>query len=223
MSGFGEHNGTMTTPTSSTADHRIDPRPILDRAIAAGGGVIAGVRPEQLTDPTPCTDMDVRTMLAHLIGVLDRIAALGNGDDPFTVAETLLPDDRWLDAWKESGRRAADVWSDDAVLERPMALPWIEGSGAEVLASYFSELTVHTWDLATATNQRVDWDDTVVTAALQARQILPAENRLALFAEISAAMGLDEVAAPFAEAVPIPDDAPAIDRLVAWTGRDPLH
>ena len=56
-----------------------------------------------------------------------------------------------------------------------------------------------------------------------ARDVLPAENRRALFEEISAAMGLDEVAIPFAEAVPVPDDAPAIDRLVAWNGRDPSH
>jgi uncharacterized protein (TIGR03086 family) len=119
---------------------------------------------------------------------------------------------------------AADAWSDADVLERPMALPWIEGSGAQVLASYFSELTVHTWDLATATCQQPDWDDTVVAAALDgARQILPADNRRALYEQISAAMGLDEVAIPFAEAVPIPDDAPAIDRLVAWNGRDPLR
>jgi hypothetical protein len=34
-------------------------------------------------------------------------------------------------------------------------------------------------------------------------------------------MGLDEVAIPFAEAVPVPADAPAVDRLVAWNGRDP--
>ena len=213
----------MITPTSSTTDHLKDPRPILDRAIVTGGVVIAGVRPERLTDPTPCTDMNVRALLAHLIGVLDRVAALGNGEDPFAVTETPVPDDRWPDAWRESGRRAADAWGDDAVLERPMALPWIEGSGAEVLASYFSELTVHTWDLATATGQQPDWDDTVVAAALEARQVLPAENRLALYEEISAAMGLDEVAVPFAEAVPIPDDAPAIDRLVAWNGRDPLR
>ena len=213
----------MISPTRSTTDQLKDPRPILDRAIATGGVVIAGVRPERLTDPTPCTDMNVRALLAHLIGVLDRVAALGNGEDPFAVTETPVPDDRWPDAWRESGRRAADAWGDDAVLERPMALPWIEGSGAEVLASYFSELTVHTWDLATATGQQPDWDDTVVAAALEARQILPAENRRALYAEISAAMGLDEVAVPFAEAVPIPDDAPAIDRLVAWNGRDPLR
>ncbi|KWX19671.1 hypothetical protein AFM11_34625 [Mycolicibacterium wolinskyi] len=212
----------MTTSTSSTTDHLTDPRPILNRAIATCGGVIAGVRPEQLTDPTPCTDMDVRALLAHLIGVLGRIAALGNGDDPFAVTDTPVADDRWLDAWRESGSRVADAWSDDAVLERPMALPWIQGSGAKVLASYFSELTVHTWDLATATGQQPDWDDTVVAAAFDAaRQILPAENRRALYEEISAARGFDEVAVPFAEAVPISDDAPVIDRLVAWNGRDP--
>ena len=34
-------------------------------------------------------------------------------------------------------------------------------------------------------------------------------------------MGLDEVAIPFAEAVTVQDDAPAIDRLIAWNGRDP--
>lgn len=108
------------------------------------------------------------------------------------------------------------------MLAQPRALPWIQGNGAQVLASYFSELTVHTWDLATATGQQPDWDDTVVTAALAAaRRMLPTENRRALYEAISAARGLDEVGVPFAEAVPISDDAPAIDRLVAWNGRDP--
>ena len=92
-----------------------------------------------------------------------------------------------------------------------------------VLTSHFSELTVHTWDLATATGQRPDWDDAVVAAAFDgARRILPADNRRALYEQISAARGFDEVAVPFAEAVPISDDAPAIDRLVAWNGRDPM-
>jgi len=212
----------MNTPTSSPTDHLTDPRPILDRAITTGGAVISGVRPEQFANPTPCSEMNVRTMLAHLIGVLDRVTALANGDDPFAVTEIPVPDDRWADAWKQAGQRAAGAWSDDAVLERPMALPWIEGDGAELLTSYFSELTVHTWDLATATGQQPDWDDTVVAAALGATPIIPAENRLALFEEISKQMGIDEVAAPFAEAVQVPDDAPAIDRLVAWNGRNPL-
>lgn len=221
MTGLGMHNGAMITPTSFTTGQPKDPRPILDRAVATGGVVIDGVGPEGLTDPTPCSDMNVRALLAHLVGVLDRIAALGNGQDPFAVNEIPVRDGHWPDAWRESGRRAREAWSDDTVLERRMLLPWIEGSGAEVLASYFSELTVHTWDLATATGQHPVWDDTVVAAALEARHFLPAENRRALYEEISAAMGLDEVGVPFAEAVLIPDDAPAIDRLVAWNGRDP--
>jgi uncharacterized protein (TIGR03086 family) len=182
----------MTTP-STTTDLVTDPRPILARAIAAGAAVVAGVRPDQLTDPTPCSEMDVRAMLGHLVAVLDRIATLGNDEDPFSVIETHAPDDAWVDAWATSSARAADAWRDDATLERPMALPWIEGSGAEILTSYFSELTVHTWDLATATDQQPQWDDTVVTAALEARPIMPAENRRELFEEISASLGLDEV------------------------------
>lgn len=225
MTGSASHDALMTTPTSTTTDHRTDrpsdPRPLLDRAIGTAGVVIAGVRPDQLADPTPCEDMDVRVLLGHLIGVVDRIAALGHGEDPSGVTETPVPDDGWAAAWTDAGRRAAEAWSDDAVLERPMALPWLQGSGAEVLTSYLSELTVHTWDLATATGQQPDWEDAVVVAALSANHILPAEDRRALYAEISAAMGLDEVAVPFAEAVPVPDDAPAIDRLVAWNGRDP--
>lgn len=214
----------MIKSTSLTTDYLKDPRPILDRAIATGGAVIAGVRSEQLSNSTPCPDMDVRALLAHLVGVLGRITALGDGEDPLAVVDIAVADDHWLDTWRESGRRAAAAWCDDAVLERPMALPWIEGSGAQVLASYFSELTVHTWDLATATGQQPDWDDTVVAAAFDgARQILPAENRRALYEQISAARGFDTVAVPFAEAVPISDDAPAIDRLVAWNGRDPIR
>jgi uncharacterized protein (TIGR03086 family) len=210
----------MTTSTSSAA-HVTDPRPILERAIATGGVVVAGVRSDQLTDPTPCPEMDVRTMLGHLVGVLDRITTLADGGDPFDVVESPTPDDGWSEVWAAASTRAMQAWSDDAVLERPMALPWIQGSGADVLTSYVSELTVHTWDVATATGQQPRWDDAVLTAALDAPQVLPAENRRALFEQISAVMGFDEVAIPFAEAVPVPADAPAIDRLVAWNGRDP--
>ncbi len=118
----------MTTSSSSTTHESIDPRPILDRAIATGGAVIAGVRPDQLTAPTPCPEMDVRQMLSHLVAVLGRIAALGNDEDPFSVTETHAPDDDWSDAWATSGSLAVEAWRDDAVLERPMALPWIQGA-----------------------------------------------------------------------------------------------
>jgi uncharacterized protein (TIGR03086 family) len=106
----------MTTSTSSTTHRFVDPRPILDRAIATVGSVIAGIRPDQLTAPTPCPEMDVRAMLSHLVGVLERIAALGNDEDPLSVIETHAPDDDWFDAWAQSGTHVADAWRDDAVL-----------------------------------------------------------------------------------------------------------
>jgi len=212
----------MTTSSNTTVTAATDPRPILDRAVTTAASVIAGVQPDQLTAPTPCDDMDVQAMFTHLVGVLDRISALGNGGDPFAVVETALPRDRWEAAWAESVRQITEAWSNEAVLADPMALPWVQGTGADVLASYFSELTVHTWDLATATGQRPEWDDIVVDTALaSSRQMLPAENRLAMFEEVAATMGLDTVAVPFAEAVPVADDAPAIEQLVAWNGRNP--
>ena len=221
MTGYRHEDVAMSDTASSPSDELIDPRPILDRAVGVGATVVAGVEADQLTAPTPCPDMDVRAMLAHLIGVLDRIAALGHGDNPFAITESDAPDDRWAEAWNNAATEAVAAWEDDTLLERPMALPWIEGPGAEILTSYFSELTVHTWDLATATGQQPDWDAAVVDAALGARQILPDENRHALYEEIAAQQGLDEVPVPFADPIPVPDDAPAIDRLVAWNGRDP--
>lgn len=221
MTGLGPQNGAVNISSSRQTD-LIDPRRVLDRAIATAGGVVADVPPQRISGPTPCVGMDVRALLAHLIGVLDRIAALGDGANPLAVNDRAVDDDRWLDAWRVSAGRATGAWIDDAALHRHMALPWIEGDGAKLLASYVSELTVHTWDLAVATGQRPEWDDVVVAAAFDAmRGMLPVDNRLARYKEISAARGFDEVTVPFAEAVSIAQDAPLIERLVAWTGRDP--
>jgi hypothetical protein len=51
---------------------------------------------------------------------------------------------------------------------------------------------------------------------------LPGEHRAEIFAEVRDQMGLPaDTPDAFAAAVPVPDDAPAIDRLVAWNGRRP--
>ena len=209
---------TTTPATSMAAD---DPRVLFARAVRTGTDVVGAVRPEQLGWPTPCDEFDVRQLLGHLVGVLQRVARIGRGEDPFAGGDVAAPGDDWRGAWAESADEAEAAWSDPSALARPVTLPWQEGTGAEILSGYLSELTVHTWDLAAAIGQAPVWDDEVVGVALSQLAGLPAEGRLELFESVSKKMGFDHVAVPYADPLPVPDDAPAIDRLVAWNGRSP--
>ncbi|MEA2703899.1 MAG: hypothetical protein QOD63_1844 [Actinomycetota bacterium] len=217
---------TTTSPTlgkPSATDSGI--RTVFAKALATGTEVVAGVRPDQLDDPTPCPDYDVRTLLGHLVNVLDRVTLMGRGEDPFTVPDIVggLADDAWLPAWSDAAQRLVEAWADDAALVRTVRLPWAEDSGAVTLASYCNEITVHTWDLATATGQRPEWDAEVVATAWDAIQRMPGKGRAEMFAGFKAGMPepYRSRSDPWVDAVPVPDDASPIDRLVAWNGRRP--
>jgi uncharacterized protein (TIGR03086 family) len=196
--------------TDMLAPMPTDPRPLFASAVATALDVTAAVRPDQLDGPTPCTDFDVRHLLGHLVAVLDRVAAVGRGEDPLSVPFVAqgVPDDGWPAAATAAARRMAEVWADDAVLDRLLRLPFGTLPGAAALAGYAGEVTTHTWDLAVATGQMPEWDPGVLTVALGAiRQKLPSAERGAQI--------------PFADAVPVAADAPLVDQLVGWQGRDP--
>jgi len=126
-----------------------------------------------------------------------------------------------------------------------------EALGAESLACYVSELIVHTWDLARAagsgatgsratgsgatgsgatgsraTGSRATWSDETIEVALAVMGVqLPVPERMPIWLGVAEQFDvppeqLDQVA-PFADAVPVSGDAPAIDRLVGWVGRNP--
>ena len=216
---------TASTPVAAPFGDD-DPRAVFARAVATGGTVVAAVRPEQLTRPTPCDDFDVRRLLGHLVGVLRRVAAVGRGDDPLAVPEVVegIDDLAWPTAWSQAAHEVRAAWADDGVLTTAVRLPWTELPGAAALALYTNEVTVHTWDLATATGQRPPWDPRVLDVAVAAiHQALPAGGRAAAFEAMRASLpeGLRDASAPFAEAVEVGAGAPAIDRLVAWNGRRP--
>ena len=197
---------TQTAAPSTTTD----PRPLFQRAVVTAVAAAAAVRPNQLDDPTPCTEFDVRHLLGHLVAVLQRVAAVGRGDHPFSVPHVIegVPDDGWPAAVRAAAEQAEDVWADESVLSRLLTLPFGTLPGAAALASYTGEVTTHTWDLAVATGQSPAWDPDVLTVGLAAiRAKLPSAGRGPQI--------------PFADAVPVPPDAPVIDQLVAWQGRDP--
>ena len=90
----------------------------------------------------------------------------------------------------------------------------VAGPGGEVplrmrADNQVTELAVHDWDLARATGQQLaDLDPALAEHALAwSRGMLRPEFR-----------GPDKA---FGVEVPVPDDAPAYDRLAGWFGRDP--
>jgi uncharacterized protein (TIGR03086 family) len=204
-----------------------DPRPLMSKSISLAGAAIAGIRPDQMANPTPCGTFDVRALLGHLLGALDRVAVVGrNVENPFARPEHFEPEDGdWVRAWAEFTASAEEAWADPAALVRPTMLPWAAESGALAVRSYVAEFTAHTWDLAQATGQQPRWDDEVLTMSLEVmRQILPAEGRREMFDAIRATMPAEMQSGTdaYAEAIPVATDAPLIDQLVAHVGRIPV-
>lgn len=177
----------------------------MDSAIAGAQVIIAGIRDEQWTAPTPCTGVDVRALVNHLVtGNLHFAALVNQTPRPDGDADHL-----GADPVAAFGRAAADL---RAALGRPGALPGTytvpAGTvpGAALVQIRIVEHLGHGWDLARATGQRAGFPEDVVERAITA-----ARQQLATRPQGQGS--------PFAEEVPVPADAPAIDRLAGFLGR----
>ncbi|SCK08130.1 TIGR03086 family protein [Streptomyces sp. WMMB 714] len=167
--------------------------------------VVRGVKESDLGSATPCSEYDVRDLLNHLFHVVisfQALAAKGTADFSTT------PDHLWDEAWRERFGRETGLlvtaWSQPGTLEgtsQGMGLPQ-RTVGEMVLG----DLTLHAWDLACATGQ----------------DFVPYEPSLPVLREGLAALApTGRKMNVFAEPVPVGADAPAFDKLLALTGRDP--
>jgi uncharacterized protein (TIGR03086 family) len=169
---------------------------LLDSVFAKTERIIAGVRPDQAQLPTPCVDFDVARVVDHLVGWADSFAARLTGgavDDPGDY------------------RAGADPVADfhDAA-QRIVGAYRAGGDAAEQLpvGVLLMEYTVHGWDLATATGQPANFTPAEADRALDmGRQMLKPEYR-----------GPDKA---FGYEVEVADSAGAVERLVAFLGRNP--
>jgi uncharacterized protein (TIGR03086 family) len=173
--------------------------------------LVDGVRDDQLANPTPCEGTTVAGLLDHLVG-LTTAFAMGARKEPVTgapraSAEELAPDWRerlplQLDELAEAWRRP-DAWDGMATV-----------GGAELPAMVMGvvaadEVLVHGWDLAVATGQDYDADAAVAAAVLHQVTMLTRP-------------GMEELRnGQFGPVVPVPDDAPVLDRILGLTGRSP--
>jgi len=161
------------------------------------GRLVAGVKPDQWGDPTPCADWDVQSLVSHLV--------LGNAMVTSSLTARPMTYRSLRAGFEESAATLAEAFRRPGVLERSFDVPFGRVTGAMALHLRLTELLVHGWDLARATGQPVDFPEDVVeqevTVTLPVLAGMPAEER------------------PFAAPVAVEDSAPALQRLVARLGR----
>ena len=168
--------------------------------------IVAGVRPDQFDQPTPCRDWDVRALVTHMMGVVMNMGRGASGADlladmngvpldPDVGAQFRAEADRTLTAWTAGGL-------DREVSVGAGPMPAQVGVGINLL-----DTATHSWDLARATGQDANLPDEVAVAALAACQNI-VTNDIRTFA------GFDP-------AVHVAGDTGPTDQLVAFLGRQP--
>lgn len=187
---------------------------LLDPVLAGLAEVVAGSTGTDPAAPTPCADYDVAALRDHVLGWLQHFAAALADPDRRTVRADptgyrFADDDRDPAATVRAAAATIAGAVRGGVLTREVAMSQARMTGPSVLGMTLGEYLVHGWDLAVATGQ--PWRP-------------PAEAADAA-REFFAGMIAPEYRGPgsgfFADEVPVPQDAPAIDRLVGFAGRDP--
>ncbi len=175
----------------------------LARASAVTGDLIDRITAGQWTAPTPCTEWNVRDLVNHLVGMnLVFVAMFEESPMPERGADRLGADP--AGAYRRSAAALQAAAARPGVLERSQATPAGVATGAGRLQWRIADLLAHGWDLVQATGVAAELPDDLAERALTfVRAQLPSQPR----------------AGRFADPQPIRDNAPAIDRLAAFTGR----
>jgi uncharacterized protein (TIGR03086 family) len=175
---------------------------LLEQLDALGptlGGVLAGIGPEQLDDPTPCANFTVGGVLDHMVTGATTFAAAFGGQPPAPD-----PDDPLTSIGPALGALTGAIAAPGA-LDRTIDTPFGPMAGPAFARYVVLDGLIHGWDLATATGQDYEPPDELVAAASAfAHEILdPLRDG-------------DTFAAP---TEPRPG-ATAIESLAAYTGRE---
>lgn len=172
--------------------------------------VLANVTEDQLNAPTPCENLRVDQLVAHLGGLALTFAAAGRKDfGPLTDTQPTFGDGPEADWRTEYPRRLADLaraFADPASWKGMSRAGGVDFPGEVAGIVALTEVVIHGWDLAQATGQPYEVDDATAAAVL---------------ANVTQIAAEDPVEGLFKAAVPVAADAPELDRMVALTGRDP--
>ncbi len=178
----------MTNPIQSVV--------VLSRAIDQAVDVLAAIRADQLSLPTPCAEWDVKRLIEHLVATPGMAIVMARGNTPDWSAEPAPLGSDWAATFRSAADDLMGVWHQAGHSADPRKVDW-----------QIAEFAVHTWDLAIATGQSTDLDPEVALRGL---------------AFMSRALSTPEARGHyFGPEVPVPNDASPYDRIAAFAGRDP--
>jgi len=167
-----------------------------------------GSRVAAITDweaPTPDTEWNVRDLVTHVIEEQQWVPHLLNGR---SIPEAQLAMDKLRDdlteEWALYSFAATAAWN-EANPDTAVQLSYDTVTVNDYLREQVADVAIHAWDLARAVGADETLDPTLVAAVWTVFE--PQQQTLA-------ASGL------YAQAIPLPDDAPLQSRLLAITGRD---
>lgn len=171
----------------------------MSTAAGALAGVVRGIESGRLTNPTPCTEFDVRELVHHLLYWGPSLEGAGRRENvPPSDVDT--PD--WRGALLAQLTRTVDAWTPASAWEGTTSM----GPAQVVGEMIVGEFVVHAWDLARATGQPLD---------------LPADLLAYVYDGIAAGAAQGREMGVYGPEVPVAGDAPLLDRILGLTGRDP--
>lgn len=185
-------------------DDRID---LLAASLSHTSALLQGLPNPLPTGPTPCDEFDVTGLVDHMCRWVRVFADTANGRSFEGDPEALtLPDDPAA-TFAAMANAIVDGWRANGIDRMVPSFAGGEIPGELSFGITLMEYIVHGWDLATATGQPTDYPDPATEAALAAAHqfVLPEYRGPGFFGDI----------------VPTPDDAPVLDQLVGFLGRDP--
>lgn len=182
---------------------------LLAAILGRTASVLGAVRPDQLAGPTPNDGFDVGALIDHLVAWVEVFASSAADTtyegDPMSVHVADLDEARRR--YATAAAVIMDGWRTHGIEREVSSYFGGTSPGAMSFAMTAMEELAHGWDLAVATGQEPDFPAAGAALALDAarRYLLP------------------EYRGPesFGAEVPVPDDAPPLDRYLGFVGRDP--
>lgn len=136
------------------------------RAIAGFGQVVKGISDDQWSAPTPCTEWDVRALLAHIVDEELWTPPLMEGRTIEEIGDPVGGDPLGDDpkaAFDRSARGATEAVTPEA-MDRTVHLSFGDFPGSEYAMQLFTDHLIHTWDLARAVGGNETLDPELVAA-----------------------------------------------------------